>query len=307
MTWLWWLGWWALAAQDVSVEAEFEHAFVRVGERTTVKAVVRRPAATLVHFEESNAAFAPFELVKKEAPVSTQAGGRVIETRRYTVVTFATDSLLTLRVPYTFTGAEGRVRRFATAQIRFKSVLDGKKAGLRRDFRLAEIPNNDSHKLWALAGLALLTLVGATVAFWRPVKRWRAKRRRRRAFRAVAAAFDTAAAADWTQPRVAENAAAALGAVWKPWLDDKAPAFSLNEMRRFAQTTLESYREAAHRRPSPPEIPDVSAWVELLRLEEDICHARRLPPPQDIHRTLDKARTSLEGRYRFLEKTFYAE
>lgn len=306
MTWLWWLGWWALFAQDVTVEAEFEHAFVRVGERTTVKAVVRRPAATVVHIEESNAAFAPFELVKKDAPVSTKAGDRVVETRRYTLTTFSTDSVLVLRIPYTFTGAEGRVRRFAEAQIRFKSVLDGKKTGLKRDFRLAEIPDDDDGKLWALAGVALITVAAATLALWRPAKRWMQKRRRRKAFAAVAAAFDAALAADWSRESGAEIIIVELGAAWKPWLDEKAPAFSLDEMRRYAQKTLDEYREAALNRPSPPEIPDVSAWVELLEIEEAICHARRTPPPQHIRRTLQKARAAMEQRYRFLEKTLYA-
>ncbi len=305
MTWLWWLGWWALAAQDVSVEAEFEHAYVRVGEHTSVKVVVRRPASVVVHFEESNAAFAPFEIVKKTAPVSTKTGDRVVETRRYTVTTFSTDSILFLRIPYAFTGGQGRMRRYAEAKIRFKSVLDGKKTGLQRDFRLAEIPNDDNGKLWTLAGAALITLA-LTLALWRPVKRWRAKRKRRKAFQTVAAAFDSALGADWNQQAHAEKIIVELGRVWKPWLDEKAPAFSLNEMRRFAQTTLAKYQEAAENRPSPPEIPDVSAWVELLKIEEEICHARRPPPPQHIQNTLQKARAALEQRHRFLEKTFYA-
>ncbi|MCS7085237.1 MAG: hypothetical protein RMM53_05755, partial [Bacteroidia bacterium] len=89
MTGLW--GLWvcmAAAAQNVSVEAEFERPSVRVGERTTLKVVIRRPEATVVHIEESSAAFAPFELIRKETPQTQRTTGRTIETRRYVVVCF---------------------------------------------------------------------------------------------------------------------------------------------------------------------------------------------------------------------------
>jgi hypothetical protein len=301
MTWLWCLGALSLTAQDVSVNAEFEHAWVKLGERTTLKVVVRRPAETVVHIEESGTVFAPFDLVRKEPPHLTHTGNRVLETRRYVVAPFATDSVLTVRIPYSYAGVDGRVRAYTEAGIRFRSVLGAKKNGLRRDYRLAAI-EEENHRFWPYVALGALMVVAGAWVLYRPLVEMRNKMRRRKAYRRVAAVVAAAAAASWNDPLQAQKLITELAATWKPWIDEKCRAFSLKEMEAYARRKSEEWHEPASKRNLDAEVPDVNVWVELVALEEQILHALTLPAPERIVRTLQKAQQAFEQRYRFLEQ-----
>ncbi len=173
--------WAGLVWAQPRVSGRFDKDTVKVGEPIVFTLTASYPASELLLFPDSAFAFAPFELIRKQAHPTQLREGQLYDSVEYVLRTFSLDTLQSLTLPV-FQVIPGDCIRHAAA--RDAVALSFVVHNLPDSLAPAQLPvkitadyypleSRFNYPLWALVGCAILVVLGAvTLFFGRPLWRY---------------------------------------------------------------------------------------------------------------------------------------